>query len=113
MRLRAPASCRDLALLAARHGNALADGAELGAEELMQVLDAADAWRRPDRLRELIEAALAGIEGSEAARKRLQRAHKAALAVDAGAVARTQKTPDGIKAAVAQTRLAAIREAVK
>jgi DNA-3-methyladenine glycosylase len=112
-RLRAPASCRDLALLAARHGNALADGAELDADELIQVLDAADAWRRPDRLRDLIEAALAGVAGGDAARKRLRLAHEAALAVDAGAVARTQKSPDGIKAAVAQARLAAIREAIK
>jgi tRNA nucleotidyltransferase (CCA-adding enzyme) len=111
-KLRAPSGCRDLALLAARHGNALADGAELDAEELMQVLDAADAWRRPERLRDLVEAALAGISGSDAARKRLRRAHDAALAVDAGAVARTQKSPDGIKAAVAQARLSAIHNAV-
>jgi tRNA nucleotidyltransferase (CCA-adding enzyme) len=112
-RLRAPASCRDLALLAARHGNALADGAELDADEMMQVLDTSDAWRRPERLRELIEAALAGVNGSDGARKRLRRAHEAALAVDAGAVARTQKTPDSIKAAVAQARLAAIRNAIE
>jgi hypothetical protein len=79
----------------------------------MQVLDASDAWRRPERLRELIEAALAGVNGSDGARKRLRRAHEAALAVDAGAVARTQKTPDGIKAAVAQARLAAIRDAIE
>jgi len=112
-RLRAPAGCRDLALLAARHGNALADGAELDAEELVQVLDAGDAWRRPERFRELIEAALAGVAASDAARKRLRRVHDAALAVDAGAVARMQKSPEGIKIAVAQARLAAIRDAVR
>ncbi len=112
-RLRAPAACRDLALLAARHGNALADGAELDADELLQQLEAADAWRRPERLRDLVEAALAAVAGGEAARRRLRRAHDAALAVDAGAVARTQKSPDGIRAAVAQARLAAIRDAME
>ncbi len=112
-KLRAPAACRDLALLAARHGNAIADGAELDAEALMQVLEAADAWRRPERFRDLMEAALAGVADAGASRKRLRIAHDAALAVDAGVVARTQKSPDGIKAAVAEARLAAIRNAIQ
>lgn len=112
-RLRAPAACRDLALLAARHGNALADAAELDADELMQLLEAADAWRRPERFRDLVAGALAGVAGSEASRIRLRCAHDAALAVDAGAVARSQSGPEAIKAAVAQARLAAIREALK
>ncbi len=112
-RLRAPAGCRDLALLAARHGNAIADGAELDADELLLLLESADAWRRPDRFRDLVEAALAGVANGEAARRRLRCAHEAALAVDAGAVARTRKTPDEIKAAVAQARHDALRDAIK
>jgi tRNA nucleotidyltransferase (CCA-adding enzyme) len=112
-KLKAPAACRDLALLAARHGNAIADGAELDAEALMQVLEAADAWRRPERFRDLMEAALAGIADAGASRKRLRVAHDAAQAVDAGVVARTQKSHDSIKAAVAEARLAAIRSAIK
>ncbi|MGE0558058.1 MAG: multifunctional CCA tRNA nucleotidyl transferase/2'3'-cyclic phosphodiesterase/2'nucleotidase/phosphatase [Burkholderiales bacterium] len=112
-RLRAPAACRDLALLAARHGNALADATELDVDELMQLLEAADAWRRPERFRDLTTAALAGVAGSEVLRIRLQRVHEAALAVDAGAVARTQKDANAIKAAVGQARLAAISAAVK
>jgi tRNA nucleotidyltransferase (CCA-adding enzyme) len=112
-RLRAPAACRDLALLAARHGHALADAAELDAEELFHLLEAADAWRRPERFRDLVDAALAGVADCDAARTRLHRAHDAALAVDAGAVARTRATPDAIKAAVAQARLEAIRDAIK
>ncbi len=111
-KLKAPAACRDLALLAARHGNAIADGAELDAEALMQVLEATDAWRRPERFRDLMEAALAGVADAGASRKRLCVAHDVALAVDAGVVARTQKSPDGIKAAVAEARLAAIRAAI-
>lgn len=112
-RLRAPAACRDLALLAARHGNALADGAELGAEELLHLCEAADAWRRPQRFADLIEAALAGVAGGSAARVRLHRVHAAAQAVDAGAIARTQAGPAAIKAAVSAARLDAIQKVIK
>lgn len=110
-KLKAPANCRDLALLAARHAHAIADAAELDADELQTLLDAADAWRRPERFRDLVDAALAGVAGAGAARVRLRSAHDAALAVDAGAVAKTQKSADGIKAAVARARLAAIQGA--
>ena len=110
-KLKAPAHCRELALLAARHAHAIADAAELDAEELQILLDAADAWRRPARFRDLVDAALAGVAGAAPARARLRAAHESALAVDAGAVAKTQKTADGIKAAVARARLAAIQGA--
>ena len=61
----------------------------------------------------LMEAALAGVVDAGVSRKRLRIAHDAALAVDAGVVARTQKSPDSIKAAVAEARLAAIRSAIE
>lgn len=112
-RLRLPANCRDLALLASRHGNTLADAAALDAQELFELLEATDAWRRPERFGELVEAALAGEADAAAARARLLRVHQAALAVDAGAVARTQSGADAIKAAVAEARLDAIRKSIK
>jgi tRNA nucleotidyltransferase (CCA-adding enzyme) len=112
-RLRLPANCRDLALLASRHGNTLADAAALDGQELFEVMDAADAWRRPERFCELVEAALAGEAEAAPARARLLRAHRAALAVDAGAVARAQSGADAIKAAVAAARLDAIRNSIK
>ncbi|MBY0271478.1 MAG: multifunctional CCA tRNA nucleotidyl transferase/2'3'-cyclic phosphodiesterase/2'nucleotidase/phosphatase [Burkholderiales bacterium] len=107
--IKAPAGCRDLAVLAARHGHALADAASLDAEELLAVLEAADAWRRPERFTALVQAALAGEADVEAARRRLRRAHEATLAVDAGAVARHHAAPAEIKAAVAQARFAALK----
>ena len=111
-RLRAPAACRELAVLAARHAHALADVAELDAEEIMTLLEAGDAWRRPERFTALTQAALAGEADSDRARLRLQRAHDATLAVDAGAVAGRHAAGD-IKAAVAQARLDALRAAIK
>jgi len=113
VKLRLPADCRDLALLAARHGNALADAAALDAGELFDVMDAADAWRRPERFRDLVETALAGERDAPAARARLLRAHSAGLAVDAGAVARAQAGAAAIKAAVAQARREAIAQSQK
>lgn len=112
-RLRLPSGCRDLALLAARHAHALADADALDAEELFELMEAADAWRRPERFRELVEAALAGERELQRARSALRRAQDAALVVDAGAVAKTQADAAAIKAAVAQARCAAIRAALK
>ncbi len=112
-KLRAPAACRDLAVLAARHANAIADGVSLDAEGLMALFDAVDAWRRPERVTALVQAALAGITDADHARQRLRRAHEAALAVDAGAIARQHSTADQIKAGVAQARLDALRGTIK
>ena len=111
-RLRAPAACRELAVLAARHAHALADVAELDAEEIMALLEAGDAWRRPERFIALTQAALAGEANSDSAQLRLQRAQNATLAVDAGAVAGKHAAGD-IKAAVAQARLDALRAAIR
>ena len=107
--VRAPAACRDLGVLAARHANALADGADIDVSELMAVFDAADAWRRPERFELLLQAALAGIGEGEKTRMYLLRVHKAALAVNAGEIARGQKSAADIKTAVAQARLDSAR----
>jgi tRNA nucleotidyltransferase (CCA-adding enzyme) len=108
-KIKAPAGCRDLAVLAARHGNALADAASIEAEELLGLLEAADAWRRPERFTALVQAALAGVADVEPARQRLRRAHEATLAVDAGAVARNHAAAADIKSAVSRARLVALK----
>jgi tRNA nucleotidyltransferase (CCA-adding enzyme) len=113
VRLRLPAGCRDLALLAARHAHTLADADELDAPALFALLEAADAWRRPERFRDLVEAALAGERDVQRARHTLRRAHEAALAVDAGAVAQAQADTTQIRSAVAQARLDAIASALR
>ena len=112
-KLRAPAACRDLALLAARHANAIADAASLDTDELMSLLDGVDAWRRPERVTALMQAALAGIAGGDHVQRFLRGAHEAVLAVNAGAIARTCTTADEIKAAVAEARRAALDDYLK
>ena len=50
-----PTECRDLALLAARHGSAAARAQHLAPRELLGLVEACDAFRRPQRLEELMD----------------------------------------------------------
>jgi len=110
-RLKTPADCRDLALLAARYGNSVADAGELDVEELFELFEAIDAWRRPGRFWALVDAALAGEQNARQVRSRLEHALAAGAAVDAGAIAKASTTPAEIGRQVAQARLTAIRRA--
>lgn len=107
-RLKAPAACRELALLAARHANAIADGALLDADALQELFDRTDAWRRPQRFSELVAAVLAGEQDAVRVGARLERLLKAGATVDAGAIAREAASPNEIK----QRLHAARREAI-
>jgi tRNA nucleotidyltransferase (CCA-adding enzyme) len=109
-RLKVPAPCRELALLAARHANAIADTGRLDPQALMELLDAADAWRRPERFLELTAAALAGEPDAGEVRALLERALTAGAAVDAGAIAKAAPGPAGIRSGIDTARLAAIRK---
>lgn len=112
-RLKMPAESRDLALLAARCGNSVVDAGELDPEGLLELFEAADAWRRPERFKALVAAVLAGEENAETARLRLGRVLAAASAVNAAAIAKSSPTPAETGRRVAEARLAAIREACK
>ena len=110
-RLRFPTTVRDLAVLAARHRNAILDSEEIPPEAILDILNAADVWRRPERFEELLRAAAIGERGTARALERLRSAREAAAAVDAGAVAKATAKGDDIKARVAAARLEAIRTA--
>src|SRR6185436_412090 len=112
-RLKVPSACRDLALLAARHANLIADAQELDAGELLELLDSTDAWRRPERFADLVDAALAGEEGADAVRGRLEAARRAAATVNAGEIAKGAKTPAEIRPLIDGARLTAIARAIK
>ena len=108
-RLKVPAGVRDLALLAARHANAIVDAEGLDAEAILELLNGVDAWRRPERFQDLLRAAAAGEKNTERALARLNRARTAAAAVDSGAVAKAGPKSD-IKDRVNAARLAAIEK---
>jgi tRNA nucleotidyltransferase (CCA-adding enzyme) len=112
-RLKLPGTSRDLSLLAARHANLIADAEMLDAKELLDLLDAADAWRRPERFADLVDAALVGEETAAVARPRLEKALAAAASVNAGEIAKEAKTPAEIRDRIDNARLAAIRRALE
>jgi len=117
-RMKAPNDCRDLALLAGRHGAALKQAASARAPELLQLLEVCDAFRRPQRFDELIalcqcreQAERGWTETPYRPQVVLRRALAAALAVDAAAIAANGTGPE-IAARVHRARIAAIEAAL-
>jgi len=114
-RLRAPADCGDLAVLALRQREQIDLGATLDAEAAVSLLQACDAWRRPARFEQLLQAAEScggGRARSLAASARLLEALRAARAVDAGAIARRESEPHKIAARLRAARVAAVKSAL-
>jgi tRNA nucleotidyltransferase (CCA-adding enzyme) len=111
-RLKVPADCRDLALLAARHANTVLDAAELDAESVLELFNTVDAWRRPERFAELMAATFAGDPAGGPARMRLEGARAAAAAINAGEIAQASRGTAEIRGNVDAARLAAIRRAL-
>ena len=103
-RLRAPNEVCELALSAARNKANLKNSKPEG---LLALLKGADAFRRPERFAELMDAARLAEPGVDT--KRAERALAAANAVDAGAIAKSAKGAD-IGRLVDAARLKAIRE---
>jgi tRNA nucleotidyltransferase (CCA-adding enzyme) len=56
-RMRVPAECRELALLAGRHVALAMRAAEAAPAELLELLESSDAFRRPQRMEELLRTA--------------------------------------------------------
>jgi tRNA nucleotidyltransferase (CCA-adding enzyme) len=114
-RLRAPADASDLALLALRQRGRIERGAKLNAEEAVALFQACDAWRRParfDQLMQAVESCNTGRAGSAAAAARLRAVLLAARAVDAGAIARCEAEPHKIAARLRAARVAAVQSAL-
>ncbi len=123
-RLRAPVECRDAARLAARWLRSVHRAPELRAAVLLDLLTAADALRRPERLDALLDACECDAlsmprAGDDYAPARIVRAALAVVKrVDAGAIARavTEKRnagaaerADAVGKAVRAARLLALR----
>jgi tRNA nucleotidyltransferase (CCA-adding enzyme) len=109
-RLRAPAECRDLAMLTAKHLRRIERAATLSAVALLDLLLAADALRRPSRLDQLLRVCAAfasvrreGVDAACAPAERLRAALELVRGVNAAALAR------GVKASEMPRRLRALR----
>lgn len=123
-RIRVPKDCRDLALLVARyHGNVHRTN-ELKSSTIADMLQAVDAYRKPQRFEEFLQACACDYHGRPGyatkpypQAERLQKAFFAAKRVDAGAIAAqlTQKLlgskelPAAIHSKVRETRIINIK----
>jgi len=113
-RIRVPADCRELAVAVARdHGNAHR-ALELRAATVVELLERVDAFRRPERFAEFLQACECDFRGRPGYETRefpetayLMQALAVARAVDAGAVAQVS-APDKVREAVFRARAAAV-----
>ena len=115
-RLRAPADCRELAVLTARYHGTVHRAAELRPATLLDLLLATDALRRPERLTGLLRACAAdalsrpGRSGESYAPARwLNPALAVVKAVDAGVIARDSPDPAQLPAKIREARIEALR----
>ncbi len=120
-RLRAPNECRDALLLAARHGATLRALSASDAAAQLALLEAGDAFRRPERLRTLVDACecaaagdTGGVDEPYPPRRVIERALLAASGIDAAAIAASATTAGGgVAAAIRAARLECINAALK
>ncbi len=106
-RLKVPNEVRELALTACRARPNLKKATP---EAMLALLKGADAFRRPERFAELLQAARLAEPGIDTGR--IERARAAASAVDAGEIAKSGSGPD-IGRRVDQARLERIRAAIR
>jgi len=119
-RLRPPAACRELAVLAAREHGVIHDAAALRPATAVRLLERSDALRRPERFAQLLAACefdFRGRPGWETrpwpAGARLAQVLEAMRSVDAGAVAATSAEPAQIAVCIHQARVEAVRRALR
>ncbi len=113
-RIRVPADCRDLAIAVARdHGN-VHRALELRPATVIELLERVDAFRRPERFEEFLQACecdFHGRPGWEAKHypqsEYLRQALRVAQAINASEVARNAE-PTRIKEMIYQARVAAV-----
>jgi tRNA nucleotidyltransferase (CCA-adding enzyme) len=119
-RIKVPAACRDLALLAAKYHGEAHRALELKPATLISLLQALDAFRKPRRFAEFLEACGCDFHGRPGfankpfpQAKYLQGAVRAAQSVNAGAIARRLRQPGQIAAKVRAARIAAVKNRLK
>lgn len=118
-RLKTPAECRDLARLVARYHGDIRRGPLLRAATITTLLENADALRRPQRFRQLLDACLCDHHGRlgwqdkpPPAPELFETALAALRAVDAAAIARSCRGSTQIAERLHQARVAAVKQAL-
>ena len=118
-RLPVPRACRDLGLLVAEYHTHCHRALELKDKTIVKVLEATDAFRRPDRFEQFLRACEADARGRTGFEDRdypqadlLRTAFAAAAAVDAAAIAR-ESDEARIAENIRRARIAAVRQTQK
>ena len=116
--LKAPAECRDLALLVARYHGDIRRGPEMRASTIVRLLEKTDALRRPERFRQLLDACDCDFRGRLGWEDKpvpspdlFLRALDAFRSVDAGAIARACDNKSEIPERLHEARVAALKAA--
>ena len=119
-RLKAPNHFRELAIITAREHGRAHRALELRADTLLRLLEAVDAFRRPERFQQFLLTCEADARGRTGLEDRqypqaelLRLAREAACSVDAGAVAAQDISGQEIAAALKKLRTQAIAEAIR
>jgi tRNA nucleotidyltransferase (CCA-adding enzyme) len=114
-RLRVPNACRRLGMLVCRHHLTMHKLLESPPETIVELLEAIDAFRRPERVRQLTQACEADARGRQGREQRpypqarwLQRCYEAARAVDGAAIARELGDGSSIAEELHRQRCAAV-----
>ena len=115
-RLRVPNDCKELAQIVAKFHGKVHQIKQMRADTILQLLIDLDAIRQPQRFDDFLAACECDIRGRTGYEQHafpevetLTRLLKAALAVDAGAVAKLHTAPEKIKQAVFEARLNALK----
>lgn len=113
--LKAPAECRDLALLVARYHGDIRRGPEMRAATIVRLLEKTDALRRPERFRQLLQACDCDFHGRLGWEEKpipspdlFLDALEAMRSVDAAAIARACTDKAAIPAQLHAARVAAV-----
>ena len=118
-RLRVPNDCKELAHIVAKFHGKLHAVSQMRIDTLLKFLIELDAIRQPERFEDFLKACESdsrgrtGLENCELPETELVKtALKAALNIDAGAIARNFSEPEKIKQAVFEARLQQVKKAL-
>lgn len=119
-RLRVPGECRDLGLLVARYHGDVHRARELRPDTIVRLFQSCDAWRKPQRFLQILEACAADAHGRTGHEQDdypqaayLQRMLQAAQAVNAGEIALQCEDKNLIAERVKEARIVAVEMAQK
>jgi tRNA nucleotidyltransferase (CCA-adding enzyme) len=118
-RLRVPGECRDLGLLVARYHGDVHRAKELRPDTIVRLFQNCDAWRKPQRFAQILEACASDARGRTGHEHDdypqahfLQRVFQAAQAVNAGEIARQCEDKNLIAERVKEARIVAVEQAI-